>query len=69
MMTIRTMTMSQIVVGVWQRHITPREALDEIEAKSFKIELPREDVVELLEAVADKEMNVTAFLRAVGFER
>ncbi len=68
-MTIKEMTISQIVVGVWQQHVTPREALEEIEAKGYKIDLPREDILELLEAVSDKEMNVTAFLRAVGCER
>ena len=68
-MTIKEMTISQIIIGVWQQHVTPREAFEEIEVKGYKIDLPREDILDLLEAVSNKETNVTAFFRAVGLER
>ena len=59
------MTVRQILVNVWQGHITPREALEELQRSDYKLGISRDDVLDMLEEVADKMMTVTAFLRAV----
>ena len=63
------MTISQILVNVWQRNITPEEALEELERSGHKPRISKAKVMEMLEEVAAKTMNVTAFLKAVGAER
>ncbi len=62
------MTIRQILVSVWQRHITPREGLDLLERSGVAIALPREEILDLLREVAGKTVNVTQFLRATGQE-
>ena len=66
---MRKLTISQILVNVWQRNITPEEALEELERSGHKPRISKAKVMEMLEEVAAKTMNVTAFLRAAGEER
>ncbi|PJC65321.1 MAG: hypothetical protein CO020_01255 [Candidatus Colwellbacteria bacterium CG_4_9_14_0_2_um_filter_50_12] len=58
------MTKRQILVNVWQRNITPREARDDLRENKCAGKLPEEELLGLLEKVAARKMTVTAFEKA-----
>lgn len=60
------MDTKQILVNVWQGVITPEEALEEIQWRDYyRLGLYKEDVLDMLEEIAEKKLSVTAFLRSV----
>lgn len=58
------MNTKQILMKVWQGVITPTEALEELQWRDYyRLGFYKEDVLDMLEEVAEKKLSVTAFLR------